>query len=330
MPDIEVFATGDEIGTYSSVDVSGASNGTKVTLNGVETLGSVTDVFRIVIRDVAPGETLFGPGQTIDIYAYPDTVPASPPIYSGLIPDPDAYNGRATSATHIIFGGSDNIILNTEGLSNGTLQIGPGSDPPLSEELSITTFPTEPPVFPCFAAGTLIETGTGPQAIETLRPGDLVRTLDNGLQPLVWIGQRQVAGRGNMAPIRIHAGALGNYRDLVVSPQHRMLINDWRNEVLFAHGEVLVAAKHLVNGTTIKPDPVPRITYVHLLFERHEVIFAEGIASESLHIGVMALAAMGDQTQDEVKRLFPDLDSSHAHSRTARPCLRGWEGALVA
>lgn len=323
MPYIEVFATGDEIGTYSSVSVSGASNGTKVTLNDVQTLGSVTDIYRIVIRDVAPGESLFGPVQTIDIYAYPDTVPASPPIYSGLIPDPDAYYGRATSAEIIFFGSPDNIVLNTAGLTDGTVQFGPGNNPPLSEELAIDAFPEDPPVFPCFAAGTLIETDSGPQAIETLRAGDLVRTLDNGLQPLVWVGQRQVAGRGDMAPIRIKAGALGNYRDLLVSPQHRMLINDWCSEVL-------VAAKHLVNGNTIKPDPMPSVTYVHLLFDRHEVIFAEGIASESLHIGVMALAAMGDQTHAEVMGLFPDLDIRSTHSRTARPCLRSWEGSLVA
>lgn len=326
MADVEIFATGDEIGTYDSVSVSGQSNGTKVTLSGVEALGTATDVFRIVIRDVEEGDTLFADGQVVDIYAYPDTVPASPPLYS-IIVDSSAYNGRASSSEHLI---SDGIIFDVNGITEGTTRYGPGLEPLRSSELSFDTFSEDPPVFPCFAAGTLIETDTGPLPVEVIRPGDLVQTLDHGLQQVRWAGQRRVPGRGEMAPILFKAGALGNYRDLIVSPQHRMLLRDWRADMHFGQSEVLVAAKHLVNGTTILPKPMPRVTYVHLAFDRHEVLFAEGVASESLHLGAMALASLGDDTRDELLALFPELQGLGRKMDTARPCLKSWEAQLVA
>ena len=326
MADVEIFATGDEIGTYDSVSVSGQSNGTKVTLNNVEALGTATDVFRIVIRDVEEGDTLFSDGSVVDIYIHPDTVPASPPIYSIVI-DSEAYNGRASSSEHLI---SDGIVFDVNGITEGTVRYGPGLEPLRTTDLSFESFSEDPPVFPCFAAGTLVETDTGPLPIELIRPGDLVQTLDNGLQPVRWAGQRRVPGRGDMAPILFKAGALGNYRDLIVSPQHRMLLRDWRAEMHFGQSEVLVAAKHLVNGTSIRTHPMPRVTYVHLAFDRHEVIWAEGVPSESLHLGAMALASLGDDTRDELLTLFPELRAHSRNMDTARPCLKSWEARLVA
>ncbi|MEZ5716615.1 MAG: Hint domain-containing protein [Paracoccaceae bacterium] len=73
----------------------------------------------------------------------------------------------------------------------------------------------------CFARGTLIETPAGPQAIETLKAGDLVNTLDAGPQTIRWIGGHSSAAIGPNAPIRIKAGTLGNVRDLWVSQNHR-------------------------------------------------------------------------------------------------------------
>lgn len=329
MPTVEIFATGDEIGTYSSPSSSGNSNGTRVTLQGVEPLGSATDVFRIVIRQVNSGDDLFTNGQFVDIYAWPDTDPPSPPIYSSLNPQHDQFQGRASSAEHQIFTGT-NIVFDVNGVTEGTMQYGPGFNPPRDQQLSFDTFSPDPPVFPCFAAGTLIEAQGGPRPVETLSVGDLVLTADNDFQPIRWIGQRAVIGRGNMTPILIRAGALGNYRDLLVSPQHRMLIADWRAEMYFAKPQVLVAAKHLVNGTTIRPAPRDRITYVHLAFDRHEVIYAEGCPSESLHLAAESLITLGPRALAELQQIFPDLTGQDQRTVTARTCLRGWEGALVA
>jgi hypothetical protein len=209
------------------------------------------------------------------------------------------------------------------------MQIGPGINPPRYQEFSFSSLSSTPPTFPCFVRGTLIETGTGPQAIETLRVGDLVRTADHGLQPIRWIASRQVAGHGDMAPVTIAAGALGNYRRLRVSPQHRMLLCHWRNEILFGQSEVLVAAKHLINGTTITQAPQAQVTYVHMVFDQHEIVFAEGIPSESLHLGAMALSSLDRRSRDEVAALFPELADAVNGPPTARGCLRSWEAALT-
>ena len=115
-----------------------------------------------------------------------------------------------------------------------------------------------------------------------------------------------------------------------MSPQHRMLVKDWRAEMYFARPQVLVAAKHLVNGQTIRRAPRDRITYVHLAFDRHEVIFAEGCPCESLHLAQESLATLGDDTLAELAQIFPELFEDIPQSKTARPCLRAWEGALVA
>jgi hypothetical protein len=330
MAEVELFLTGDQIGTFTSVSTSGNDNGMKVTLEGVQTLGSATDVFRIVVRQVNGGDTLFSNGQFVDVYVWPDTDPPSPPIFSSLNPQHDQFQGRASSGNHQIITNPANIVIDVTGITPGTLQYGPGINPPRDQQLSFETFPPDPPVFPCYAAGTLIETDTGPLAIEAIRPGDLVRTLDRGLQPVIWTGRRTVPGRGAMAPVEIAAGALGNWRDLVVSPQHRMLIEGWRAEVHFGQTQVLAAALHLVNGHTIRQVARSRITYVHLAFEAHEVIFAEGIPSESLHLGAMATGTLDPAQRAEIDALFPDLAGTEETGSTARRCLRRWESALVA
>ncbi|MGQ3487647.1 Hint domain-containing protein [Roseovarius pacificus] len=335
MAEIEIFVTGDEVGTFSSVSTTGNSNGMKVTLTGVQTLGSATDVFRVVIRQVNPGDNLFSNGQFVDIYAWPESDPPAPPIYSSLNPQHDQFQGRASSGEHQIITSPANIVFDVNGLTAGTMQYGPGLDPPRDQQLSFDTFSPDPPVFPCFAAGTLIETDTGPLPIEIIRPGDMVRTLDHGLQPVRWAGRRTVPGRGPMAPVEISAGALGNWRKLVVSPQHRMLVEDWRAEMYFGQPQVLVAAVHLVNGDTIRQVPRRRVCYVHLAFDRHEVIMAEGIPSESLYLGALAQEALSTAERAEIAALFPELTGSakpapNALAFAARRCLRRWETALVA
>ncbi len=182
---------------------------------------------------------------------------------------------------------------------------------------------------PCFVAGTLILTPEGERAVEDLSPGDLVMTLDNGAQPLRWIGQRVVPARGRFAPIRFRRGALGNRRALMVSPQHRMVVGGWQAELLFGSAQVLVAAKHLVDDAAVRPVPMDQVTYVHLLFDRHEVIRAEGALTESFHPGAHILA--GDaEMRAEIGALFPELDGAPAEClATARPVLKGREAVLL-
>jgi len=182
----------------------------------------------------------------------------------------------------------------------------------------------------CFAAGTHIATPAGLRSVETLAAGDLVTTLDHGPRPLRWCGCRDLPGRGRMAPILIRAGALGNDRDLRLSPQHRILIAGWRAEVMFGEPEVLVPAVALVNGDTIRRAPVDRVTYVHFLFDGHELVLSEGIATESFHPGAYGLSTLDAAAREEVLALFPELAGAGAIWPPARPCLSRREGAVFA
>ncbi|RLJ60266.1 Hint domain-containing protein [Litoreibacter meonggei] len=182
----------------------------------------------------------------------------------------------------------------------------------------------------CFAAGTLIETETGPVEVQFLQPGDRVMTRDAGLQELTWTGSRRVNAVGDLAPVIITKGALGNSRDLVVSPQHRMLIEGWQAELWFGETEVFVKAKDLVNDDTIYVRRGGKVNYHHILFDDHQVVFAEGAASESFHPGPHALGALDQGTCDELIRLFPDLDSITAPSMpAARMSLKGFEAECL-
>ena len=183
---------------------------------------------------------------------------------------------------------------------------------------------------PCFVAGTLIETDRGLRPVEDLKVGDFVTTQDSGLQPLVWTGQRTVLGQGDFAPIRFAPGALGNDRALLVSPQHRVLISGWRAELFFGEDEVFVAAKHLVNGDTIHQMPGRDVSYHHVMCEKHEVIFAEGIATETFFPGDVMMD--GDpELRAEIIALFPEFatDTKRDLIETARCVLRGREASVL-
>lgn len=181
----------------------------------------------------------------------------------------------------------------------------------------------------CFAKGTLIETPHGPTYIEALREGDLVTTLDHGAQPIRWIGTQRVAGQGPNAPVHIKAGALGNLRDLVVSQNHRVLVHGAKAELLFGVDEVLVAAKHLVNDDTIRIVPRPEIDYVHFLFDRHQIVFAEGCPAESLYPGAQTLDVVAEDSRDEIISLFPELLDTPFDSPLSRYTLRKHEARAL-
>lgn len=182
----------------------------------------------------------------------------------------------------------------------------------------------------CFGRGTRIETPYGPRRIETLKVGELVLTRDHGPQPLRWIGSRGVEAKGDCAPIEIKSGALGNTADLIVSPQHRMLLDGWRAEMLFGTDEVLAAAKHLINDSTILRRKGGFVEYFHIMFDAHEVVFAEGAASESFHPSDVSLTGVADEARTELFELFPELRTAPSgHGPTARLCLKAHETRLL-
>jgi hypothetical protein len=186
---------------------------------------------------------------------------------------------------------------------------------------------------PCFVAGTMIRTPDGDVPIESLRPGDLVMTLDDGPQPLRWIGSRVVPAMGALAPVCIKAGTFGDHGKLVVSPQHRILLRDSLAELMFGEAEVLVAAKDLVNDRSVRRVVGGDVEYIHLLFDRHQIVLSEGLATESLHPGPQVLADLPAESLAELLDLFPMLDpeTGAGYGPPARPPLRTYEArALIA
>ncbi len=178
----------------------------------------------------------------------------------------------------------------------------------------------------CFTRGTRIQTSHGPRAIQDLRVGDMVVTRDNGLQPIRWIGSKSVVGHGDLAPIRFAKGAFGNDRALLVSPQHRMVHHSVDAVLLFDQSEVMIPAKHLINGNTIIREERAEVTYFHMMFDQHEVVYAENAPSESFHPGHQGLAALNDAARHELFTLFPELRSApESYGQTARMVLRGYE-----
>ncbi|WGW04689.1 Hint domain-containing protein [Tropicibacter oceani] len=193
-----------------------------------------------------------------------------------------------------------------------------------------SSFATDNTGVVCFAAGTLILTPSGKVPIERLRPGDLVVTMDNGPKPLVWIGKRRLDAlelnrMPHLKPVEIKPGAFGDHGALVVSPQHGLLLR-------LEKEQVMVRAKHLAelqSGAVRIKKGCRSVTYYHLLFEQHEVIFSNGLPSESFFPGTEAIKTLDSGSYVELITLFPSLSSEHGkdgvlrnYAQTARGFLR--------
>lgn len=184
---------------------------------------------------------------------------------------------------------------------------------------------------PCFVAGTMIETPDGPVAVETLKPGDLVMTRDEGAQPLRWIGERRVPAKGEFAPIFIARNTFGNHGELFLSPLHRVLIRDALAELLFGEAEVLVAARDLVNDRSVRQIEGGLVDYVHILFDRHQVVYSEGLETESFLPGPQTTSSFEAEIVDEICTLFPEIDreTGAGYSPAARRTLKRYEAQLL-
>lgn len=191
----------------------------------------------------------------------------------------------------------------------------------------------------CFTRGTRIEAERGEIAIELLQPGERVWTLDHGLQVIRWIGwvevdQAQLIARPDLRPVRIRAGALGDdrpARDLLVSPQHRVLVRSKIALKMFDVEEVLVAAKQLLPlpGIEIAED-LTFVDYFHILFDQHEILLSNGAETESLYTGPEALRSVGAAARDEIFAIFPELRHPHYLPQAARPLVIGRQARRLA
>ncbi|ABD55407.1 Hint domain-containing protein [Jannaschia sp. CCS1] len=194
-------------------------------------------------------------------------------------------------------------------------------------------------VIPCFTPGAMIATPRGEVPVESLREGDKVITRDNGIQEIRWTGHRtlnraELARDARLKPIRIRAGALGPNlpeRDMLVSPQHRVLVTGETPQIYFEESEVLVAAKHLIGQAGVSVVDTLRTTYIHFMFDCHEVVLSDGAWTESFQPGDHTLGSMGTATRDEIVALFPDLATHGGLTEyaAARRSLKAHEAQLL-
>lgn len=157
-----------------------------------------------------------------------------------------------------------------------------------------------------FTRGTHITLATGEQVkIEDLKIGDRVLTRDDGPQMVRWIGQHTVRAEGALAPIVITAGTLNNTNDLVISPDHRLFVYQRSDEIGAGRPELLVKARHLVNGDTVHVQDGGFVDYFQLLFDRHHIIYAEGIAAESMLVDPRTRPALPADLLEKLAAILP-------------------------
>ncbi len=173
-------------------------------------------------------------------------------------------------------------------------------------------------IIPCFTPGTMIATPRGERPVESLRVGDKVITRDNGIQEIRWAGEKKMGWRDfavaeHLKPILIQAGALGNglpERDIMVSPNHRVLVANDRTALYFEEREVLVAAKHLIDNKGIHKVDTMGTSYIHFMFDNHEVVLSNGAWTESFQPGDYSLKGVGNAQRAEIFELFPELEKT--------------------
>lgn len=314
------FAFANSGFSVSALDVAEDTAGNKY-LFYARNSGQVSKLYRATLTE-NPDGTLTISDETAHVQIETNTN-ASGVGYGraiDIVDNPDAPGGKSiVSGGKFITSDSVNIFTQTGDLTDAQWEaLSPEYAGSTSSNEPFATWQGELPLFafPCFTAGTDILTPGGMVAVENLKVGDLVTTLDHGPQVIRWAGHRRLGWLELLAnpkqrPIRISAGALGAgtpERDLTVSPQHRVLIRSRIVERMFGCSEILIEAKKLldIDGIEIVTQ-LSGISYHHILLDEHEIICSNSAATESLFQGAEALKMVGDAAAEEIMSIFPEL-----------------------
>ena len=313
--DLVTGGTGNDsiLGGQGNDTVDGGQGNDTVTGGaGTDSLsgGADRDIFIVGSQPNGTGDVVFG-GSGGDDWDTLDLRGAGPYRLTGVTPDSD---GNGIDGTVEFLDGAGNVT--------GTM-----------------TFTNIEDVIPCFTPGTLIATPKGEVPVESLKAGDRVITRDNGIQEIRWTGQKalgwkDLAANPHLKPVLIRQGSLGNglpERDMMVSPNHRMLVANDRTALYFDEHEVLVAAKHLVAANGIQSIDSIGTTYLHFMFDRHEVVLSNGAWTESFQPGDYTLKGMGNSQRNEIFELFPELKTEAGLNdyQAARRTLKKHEARLL-
>jgi Ca2+-binding RTX toxin-like protein len=284
------------------------------------------------LRGGAGSDTLFG-GLGSDLLVGGDDADT---LFGGIGDTIDGGEGGADFDHIDLTGlGRHNIIRDPLNPENGVIQF----LDIFNNVIGTITFTNIETIIACFTPGTRIATAKGPVPVEHLAIGDQVVTRDHGAQPIRWIGRKTLqaaalAADPTLCPVLIRKGALGPDapdRDMMVSRQHRMLISSPAAALLFGSDEVLVRATHLVGRPGITSAAPPTVTYLHILFDRHEVVLADNAWSESFQPGDRTLGGLAADQRDELEKLFPELGDAGPHSQfdAARITLKSHEARVL-
>jgi len=312
---------------FTSIQVNGDPiNGGTLTAGILETV-IILDNDPSLQSTVQDTGTQFSIGGTnFTTSAWPGYTGTGVEIYSATVNGNPVTFGYLTSSADGVDDNIDRLVILTgtinpgDSITNITITITNAGN----SNIPYTSIPS----IVCFTPGTLIATPTGSQPIETLSVGDLVITADNGLQAIRWIGTKHITGvrlqaYPHLRPIRIRAHAFGHNRpdrDLLVSPQHRMFLRSHQAQLMFGEVEILAPAKGLLNDKTILVDThITNIDYIHILFDSHQLVLANGTWSESFHPGTVGLDAIEDNSKTELLEIFPELQHDvHCYGPSAR------------
>ncbi|MBW6418407.1 Hint domain-containing protein [Celeribacter sp. PS-C1] len=327
-----VQITGNMIGTYGSASLNGTNPpNLELTVSGITPLGTSDDIYYLEVYQ-NPSDT-FTNGQFWRLTDADGNV-----IMEGLNPDNNNYQNMGAGDEHVLF--QNGYILDISGLDGSTMVYtsadeiaDPGSG---NNDGELQVSEVENAMVICFAAGSVLRTAAGARPIDDIAVGDLVWTADHGLQPVRWVGTSKIdlTRTPDLAPIEILRGALDRHvprHPVLVSPQHRVLITGYLVQLYAALEEALVPARCLVNGETIRQrSDLIEVTYVHLMFDRHELLDSGGLISESFFPGATAVGVLEESTRDELFRIFPVLRlfGEAAAVPLARPEIRGRAAAL--
>ncbi len=184
--------------------------------------------------------------------------------------------------------------------------------------------------FVCFARGALIRTPSGPVAVENIRQGDKVWTRDDPAAVVKWVGSKTVSATGAAAPVVFEIDAIGNSTPLIVSQQHRILLNSMETNVMFGEEEVLAPARSLTALDGVRISEGVTVTYHHIMFDAHKIIESDGVLTESFFPGDAALSTLDQTTRDELITLFPELLDQAEFGPTAAYTLKPYEAEALA
>lgn len=277
--------------------------------NGTATAAAYDgDTTSVVVSSDIPG---FNPGEMVTSGRWFELQYTDPT--TGLTETLDAFLlWDDTSDTDYVSGGSTTYVFATEPFLDGVTYWVVGID----ENAGVPWSALAPL---CLAGGTLVATPDGQRRVEELRVGDLVLTQDHGPQKVRWLAShsleaRELRIRPKYRPIKISAGVLGEglpERDLLVSPQHRIMVRSKIAQRLFGTAEVLVPAIKLTGVQGVEQTQGEQgVIYWHVLFDQHQIIFAEGAPTESLFVGVQALSGLPQGAREEIEMLFPEIVNS--------------------